>query len=180
LDKFSYDQEGNRFVCPHGKVFEFDHRHGDRALYRSREGVSCGCGHYRNKDGRAVIKVGEGQFAKRELKIIAQQHHELYKRRKCTVEPVFGQIQVGMGFRRYFYRGRVKVRSGWNLVCAAFNMKKIAALLKARGEVLRLRTNTASDTTGTLFAHWETQLGCLLGDLIRPMRCHGAQLAFGG
>jgi Transposase DDE domain len=50
---------------------------------------------------------------------------------KTTVESVFGQIKQGMGFRRYLYRGKKKVASEWNVVCAAFNLKKIAALLSA-------------------------------------------------
>ena len=49
-----------------------------------------------------------------------------------TVEPCFGQIKLGMGFRRLFYRGRQKVCAEWNLVCAAFNMKKIAALQQTK------------------------------------------------
>ena len=57
-------------------------------------------------------------------------HSELYRRRKCTVEPVFGQIKAGMGFRRFYYRGRQNVRSEWNLVCAAFNLRKMAVLLR--------------------------------------------------
>lgn len=57
-----------------------------------------------------------------------------YRRRKSTVEPVFGQIQVRMGFRRFFYRGRMNVGSEWNLVCAALNVKKMAARMqKSRG-----------------------------------------------
>ena len=49
------------------------------------------------------------------------------------MEPVFGQIQVGMGFRRFFYRGKENVSGEWNLVCAAFNVKKLAALVRKAG-----------------------------------------------
>ncbi len=135
LDRFTYDREGDRFVCPHGQAFDFDHRreNGEKTAYRSRDVVFCGCGNYQTKDGRAVITVGLGHLAKRELRRILAEHQGLYRRRKCTVEPVFGQIQVGMGFRRYLYRGRAKVRSEWNLVCAAFNIKKVATLVRSAG-----------------------------------------------
>ena len=43
------------------------------------------------------------------------------------MEPCFGQIKFGMGFRHFFYRGRQNVCAEWNLVCAAFHVKKIAA-----------------------------------------------------
>ncbi len=134
LDRFSYDWDRDSFVCAHGHVFVFAHEHptdGTRT-YKSLEPVPCMCGHYQTVNGRNVIRVGQSHLAKRELKRIMGEpgHSELYRRRKCTVEPVFGQIKAGMGFRRFHYRGRQNVRSEWNLVCAAFNLRKIAALLR--------------------------------------------------
>jgi IS5 family transposase len=38
-----------------------------------------------------------------------------------------------MGFRRLALRGASKVRVEWNLVCAAFNLRRIAALAEAAG-----------------------------------------------
>ena len=131
-DFFTYNSNDNTLVCRHGCVFEFDHFTGEgkRAIYYSRDKVGCECGSHALKDGRRVMKVDKGYLARQTLKRIMEEegNRELYRRRKCTVEPVFGQITEGMGFRRYFYRGRKKVRSEWNLVCAAFNIKKIAAL----------------------------------------------------
>ena len=102
--------------------------------------MACTCGHYETADGRKVTRVGQGHLAKRELRRIMDEpgHRELYRRRKCTAEPPFGQIKVGMGFRRFFYRGRQNVGSEWNLVCAAFNLKKIG--LKKIGVLRRARS----------------------------------------
>ena len=90
-----------------------------------------------NVEGREVLRVDQSHLAKRELRQIMDEpgHSELYHRRKSTVEPVFGQIKAGMGFRRFQYRGQKNVRSEWNLVCAAFNIKKIAALLPGQRRV---------------------------------------------
>ena len=52
-----------------------------------------------------------------------------YRLRKQTVEPVFGQIKEAMGFRRFLLRGRDKVRQEWRLVCAAFDLRKLAAAM---------------------------------------------------
>ena len=95
--------------------------------------ATCTCGHYETADGREVIRVDQSHLAKRELQRIMEEpgHRELYRRRKYTAEPPFGQIKAGMGFRRFLYRGREKVGGEWNLVCAAFNVKKLAALLGA-------------------------------------------------
>ena len=137
LDRFHYDHDQDRFVCPHGHLFQFAHDNptsGDRT-YKSGELVTCTCGHYQTVDGRAVIRVGQSHLAKRELQRIMDEpgHRELYRRRKHTAEPPFGQIKAGMGFRRFLYRGRQKVGSEWNLVCAAFNVRKMGALLRGRG-----------------------------------------------
>jgi hypothetical protein len=137
LDRFGYEYDQDRFVCPHGHIFQFAHDNptsGERT-YKSGGPVTCACGHYQSVAGRAVIRVGQSHLAKRELQRIMDEpgHRELYRRRKCTAEPPFGQIKAGMGFRRFLYRGRQKVGSEWNLVCAAFNVRKMGTLLRGRG-----------------------------------------------
>jgi len=49
----------------------------------------------------------------------------LYARRKVIVEPVFGQIKEGRGFRRFLLRGLRKIRGEWRLVCVTHNLLKI-------------------------------------------------------
>jgi hypothetical protein len=49
----------------------------------------------------------------------------LYKLRQQTVEPVFGIIKQAMGFRRFSMRGLSKVSLEWNLVCLAYNLKRL-------------------------------------------------------
>ena len=51
-----------------------------------------------------------------------------YTLRKQTVEPVFGIIKSVMGFRQFSLRGLDKVRGEWNLVCLAWNLKRLAVL----------------------------------------------------
>lgn len=52
----------------------------------------------------------------------------LYALRKQTVEPVFGIIKSVMGFRQFSVRGLRKVGNEWNLVCLAWNIKRMAVL----------------------------------------------------
>jgi len=52
----------------------------------------------------------------------------LYARRKSTVEPVFGIIKAVLGFRQFLLRGVESVRGEWNLVCMAWNLKRLHAL----------------------------------------------------
>jgi hypothetical protein len=52
----------------------------------------------------------------------------VYAIRKQTVEPVFGIIKSVMGFRQFSLRGLRKVTGEWNLVCLAWNVKRMAVL----------------------------------------------------
>ena len=51
-----------------------------------------------------------------------------YAVRKTTVEPVFGIIKSVMGFRQFSLRGTRKTSGEWNLVCLAWNIKRMAVL----------------------------------------------------
>jgi transposase len=55
----------------------------------------------------------------------------LYAKRKQTVEPVFGIIKHVMGFRQFLLRGLGKVSGEWNLVCLAYNVKRLCVLKMA-------------------------------------------------
>jgi transposase len=50
----------------------------------------------------------------------------LYRKRKQTVEPVFGIIKQGMGFRQFLLRGMKKVSLEWRLVACAYNLKRLS------------------------------------------------------
>ena len=52
----------------------------------------------------------------------------IYAKRKSTVEPVFGIIKAIMGFRQFLLRGVESVRGEWNLVCIAWNLKRLHVL----------------------------------------------------
>jgi transposase len=50
---------------------------------------------------------------------------EIYKLRKQTVEPVFGQIKGARQFRQFLRRGLVAVEGEWTLLCTAHNLLKL-------------------------------------------------------
>ena len=65
--------------------------------------------------------------------VIVQMRHKLqpvagrtvYTLRKAIVEPVFGQIKAGRGFRRFAFRGQAKVTAEWLLICLTHNLLKL-------------------------------------------------------
>jgi hypothetical protein len=48
-----------------------------------------------------------------------------YARRKVIIEPVFGQIKAGQGFRNFLMRGLEKMQGEWTLVCLTHNLLKL-------------------------------------------------------
>lgn len=52
----------------------------------------------------------------------------IYKLRKSTIEPVFGIIKEVMGFRQFSLRGLTAAAGEWNLVCLAYNLKRLHVL----------------------------------------------------
>lgn len=49
----------------------------------------------------------------------------LYAKRAQTVEPVFGDVKEGGGFRRFMRRGVAAVDAEWKLIMATNNVLKL-------------------------------------------------------
>ena len=69
-----------------------------------------------------------GRWIQRMRQRIAQgARRSRYRLRKQIVEPVFGQIKHGRGFRQFLLRGVDKVAGEWSLLCTAHNLLKLAS-----------------------------------------------------
>jgi transposase len=64
-----------------------------------------------------------------EHKLKTTEGHNIYKKRKHIVEPVFGWIKHVMGFRQLSLRGEENARAEFNLVCGALNLKRMAGMV---------------------------------------------------
>ena len=58
-------------------------------------------------------------------KLLTKKGRERYALRMATVEPVFGQIKQGRGFRQFLLRGLEKVKGEWSLICTGHNLLKL-------------------------------------------------------
>src|SRR5215204_1626529 len=57
--------------------------------------------------------------------VLASEHgHERYRKRKQTVEPLFGNTRHNHGFYGFQRRGRTKIRLAWRLLMITLNMTK--------------------------------------------------------
>ena len=66
--------------------------------------------------------------ARMEHRLQTPEGKALYAKRKSTIEPVFGIIKHVMGFRQFLLRGLQAVQGEWNLVCIAYNLKRLPVL----------------------------------------------------
>lgn len=53
----------------------------------------------------------------------------IYAQRKSVIEPIFGIIKQVMGFRQFMLRGFEKAKGEWNLVCMAYNLKRLHTIM---------------------------------------------------
>ena len=68
--------------------------------------------------------------AKMEYRLKTKIGKEIYKKRKQTVEPVFGIIKQVLGFRTFMLRGLKKVSTEFELVKSTYNIKRLFNLMK--------------------------------------------------
>ena len=91
-------------------------------------------------------------------KLQTKRGRQRYALRMQTVEPVFGQMKQGRGFRQFLLRGLEKVNGEWSLICTGHNLLKLFRFgvnlhRKARvhGPAQRIR-NFAEVVSTALFA----------------------------
>lgn len=94
--------------------------------------------------GRPPVGLSVADRMRRALR--TKRGRRLYARRKAIVEPVFGQIKQGRGFRQFLLRGMQQVRGEWALICTTHNMLKLWRALdhRFRGPGHRRRTLSGS------------------------------------
>ena len=61
-------------------------------------------------------------------KLRTDEGKNIYSKRNHTVETTFGIIKEVLGFRSFLLRGLEKVKGEWNLVCLAYNFKRLHKL----------------------------------------------------
>ena len=73
--------------------------------------------------GRIPSQLSPRDRMRRKLR--TKRGRQRYALRMETVEPVFGQIKAGRGFRQFLMRGLEKVQGEWSLICTGHNLLKL-------------------------------------------------------
>jgi len=107
--------------------------------YAESQGIDAYLATERLKHTDRVAKCPRGRMAKdltvkekMARKLRTKKGRQRYSRRKCIVEPVFGQIKRARGFVQFSLRGLTKMRGEWSLVCLTHNLLKLFAARCAR------------------------------------------------
>ena len=79
----------------------------------------------------AKSKEKHNSYIEQLLNPTNDKHKEIYRKRKHTVEPVFGIIKEVLGFRRFSFRGKDNIDNEWGLVCLSYNLKRMFNLKNA-------------------------------------------------
>ena len=91
--------------------------------------------------GRIPKDLGPRERMRRKLQ--TKRGRQRYALRMETVEPVFGQIKQGRGFRQFLLRGLEKVQGEWSLICTGHNLLKLFRFGKsAHGKGLQPHVHT--------------------------------------
>jgi hypothetical protein len=80
---------------------------------------------------RPERRIAEPWRIAMKAKLETQDGKARYKKRKQTVEPVFGIVKSAMGFTRFHLRGVQKVAAEWLLVALAYNCRRLHNLRPA-------------------------------------------------
>ncbi len=82
-------------------------------------------------DPKASRQIKEPWRIAMKAKMETDDAKALYKKRKQSVETVFGIIKSAMGFRRFHLRGIKKAATEWTLIALAYNCRRIHRLQAA-------------------------------------------------
>ena len=155
--KFAEDNKINLYVPSRAQAQEFDGKeqslnHDKYEYDEKKDELVVGKtrfrfkGLYVRKDGKKIFQYWNDTLKKKKDvpfyfrerlrmrdKMEKEESRDVYRLRKCTVEPVIGNIKQNLGFREFLLKGLAQVKIEMNLVSIAHNVQKIWRLSGASG-----------------------------------------------
>ena len=126
--------DGKKQSLNHDK-YEYDGKKDELIVGKTRFRFK---GLYTRKDGKKIFQYWNDKLRKKKDvpfyfrerlrmrdKMKKEESKEVYHLRKCTVEPVIGNIKQNLGFREFLLKGLDNVKIEMNLVSIAHNLGKI-------------------------------------------------------
>ena len=131
-DRFKFDPEADRFICPQGEELTFLRREsspsgGAFKKYRCNSCDQCPrrseC--TTSKNGRTINRYASDELKECMAEVFRDERARLaYGQRKAHVEPVFGELREGQGLTRFHRHGLAGAGVEYSLHCIAYNLMK--------------------------------------------------------
>ena len=135
---FVYDAEADCYRCPGGAVLHFVSERQQKGR-RQRVYRSLACGEcslqrlcFENQRGlRQIYRDASEALAEQMAQRLEKASSKArLRRRRESVEPVFGNLKWNLGFRRFRLRGLSQVQGEFALLCMGHNVNKLFGLLR--------------------------------------------------
>jgi hypothetical protein len=144
LERFRYDPEENRFICPQGHILRYwgVHRHSKQHVYRAsptdckRCPVKAECTRANYRSLSYHIYQSALEAARKLSKTASYRFSQMMRKR---VEELFGEAKQFLGLRQMKFRKALFVREQVLLTATAQNIKRMVKLLSRTGPNLRAR-----------------------------------------
>ena len=131
---FEHDPINDEYVCPPGKrLVRLRKKNGGSTTHASYRGIECSDCSVRSHCTAKPVKTLRVLQTLPFLKAMAlrrehdRRHGHLLRRRKALVEGHFGHFKHNLRWRQFTRRGLEACRSEFRLLCATFNLLKLAA-----------------------------------------------------
>ena len=132
---FTYDQEGDSYICPQGQTLRFVgvQRSGKGMARRYRGSApicrSCPAFGVCTKDGvrgrSLVVTAHDEALCRHRAWMSTDGARDVYRLRKQLVEPVFGIVKEQQNAMRFLLRGLANVAAEWTALATAFNLRAL-------------------------------------------------------
>lgn len=138
---FVYNPAEDRYDCPMGKPLRYEkqgHYHRTGVAYRAyfcpgKAGCPLAEQCVKGNASRRMVCRDQYQDVRDRVaqRMASDAGRAIYKRRAPGIEGVFGTIKQTLGIRQFLLRGIGKVRTEWNWICGAYNLKKMLGIRRS-------------------------------------------------
>lgn len=136
-DKFIWDDQHNRYICPAGKILEYSHFKKEKNHFAYRVNSPEDCLNYihfgkctRSKNGRQISRLkNEALKERREARYSSDEGQAIYSKRKSRAELPFGYIKHNINGGHLLLKGLESAKAEFSILSSCFNITRMITLL---------------------------------------------------